>query len=297
MMEATTGLCPVCQTGPRAWRSKRGYALAECVSCGTVVASALDGTATDPAHAYSEYHAAAHFVTPDVVEASLERLASTAGSYRTSGTWLDLGFGEGSLLAVAERLGWRCFGTEVSPQALEHGSKRGWTVAVDPTADPRFRLASFDVVTLIEVLEHVSFPRNFLRDAVGWLRPGGLLYLTTPNARSLNRWILGAEWSIFCPPEHLHVMTAGALRRLLPACGLAGVRVRAEGFNPAEVRARLVRRGENPPVNRQAEGLALSRSLSSTAPRRALKGSVNTVLDFLGAGDTLKARGHKPEWA
>jgi SAM-dependent methyltransferase len=290
---STTRPCPACEAQPRAWRSKNGYSLAQCRTCGAIVALAPDGVMPAPTDVYSEYHAAAGFVTPEVVEASLDRLASFAAPYRTSGAWLDLGFGEGSLLDVAERRGWTCFGTEVSPQALDHGSKRGWTVTVDPERDPRFERASFDVVTLIEVLEHVLSPRSYLRDAVRWLRPGGLLYLTTPNARSLNRRLLGTEWSIFCPPEHLCLMTRTALHRLLPACDLANVDVRAEGFNPAEVRARLARPRSSASVNRQAAGLALNQALSRSAPRRMVKGAVNALLNLVGAGDTLKARGER----
>jgi len=132
-------------------------------------------------------------------------------------------------------------------------------------------------------------------DASRLLRPGGLFYLTTPNARSLNRWLLGAKWSIVCPPEHLTLWTAVGLRRLLVRSGLRDVRVRTEGFNPAEVMARVRFGNSTSEVNRQSTGIALSQALSRTRSRRAFKRLANSILDLLGLGDTLKARAEKSD--
>jgi SAM-dependent methyltransferase len=258
--------------------------------CGSIVASPPLASLAEAAETYARYHEESSFSAPDSANASLERLVSMAEGFRKSGRWLDLGFGEGALLSIAERHGWACFGTEVSPHALGFGIDRRWTVTTDPAADPRFERASFDVVTMIEVLEHVTTPRAFMREAADWLRPGGLLYLTTPNARSLNRWILGANWSIVCPPEHLTIWTAAGVRRLLALNELRCISLRAEGFNPAEMIAHL-RPGVNASqVHRQSAGVALSRALSGSGPRRALKATANAVLALLGVGDTLKVK-------
>ena len=192
------------------------------------------------------------------------------------------------MLAVAEGRGWVCYGTEVSPRSLEYGRKRGWVVATDGGAAPRFGKGMFDVVTMIELIEHVTTPLRFLEAAAAWLRPGGLLYLTTPNARSLNRWLLGPTWDVFAPPEHLTIWTAGGLRRALAGEGFRQVRIRADGFNPYWVMARVRGRSENTAANRDQVARELNEFLSGTLLRRALKRGINSGFTAFGIGDSLK---------
>ena len=293
VMRQEAGRCPACEGCGRPWASKNGYRLARCRTCGVIVASPEGGSLLEAAETYARYHEHSGFSPPDTVEASLEKLVWMADTYRESGRWLDLGFGEGALLSIAERHGWTCFGTEVSPHALDFGRSHGWAVTSDSARDPRFSTGSFDVVTMIEVLEHLADPRAFVQNALSWLRPGGLLYLTTPNARSLNRWVLGAEWSVVCPPEHLALWTARGIRALLQDAGFGRIGIRTEGLNPAEIVARL-RPGADPrAVHRQEAGVALSQAFSRSGPRRAVKKAANLLLDLMGVGDTLKVRGER----
>jgi 2-polyprenyl-3-methyl-5-hydroxy-6-metoxy-1,4-benzoquinol methylase len=223
------------------------------------------------------------------VEASLERVVSLAERSRLAGRWLDFGYGEGGVLEVAQRRGWSCYGVEITRSMLDYGASKGWAVTSDPRGDPRFADGTFDVVTMIEVLEHVADPGCLLRDAARWLRPGGLLYVTTPNARGLNCRILGQAWSVVCPPQHLVLWTPRALRVALARAGFKTSRLRAEGLNPAEILAWL-REGRSgaESVNRYESGLALSAALERSRVRRIAKAVVNRGLSALGLGDTLK---------
>jgi 2-polyprenyl-3-methyl-5-hydroxy-6-metoxy-1,4-benzoquinol methylase len=238
---------------------------------------------------YEHYHDAARYTLAPIVEASLERVVSLAERSRLAGRWLDFGYGEGGLLEVVQRRGWACYGVEISRSMLDYGASKGWAVTSDPRGDPRFADATFDVVTMIEVLEHVADPGCLLRDAARWLRPGGLLYVTTPNARGLNCRILGQAWSVVCPPQHLVLWTPRALRVALARAGFKTSRLRAEGLNPAEILA-WVRGGRSAAesVNRYESGLALSAALERSRVRRIAKAVVNRGLSTLGLGDTLK---------
>jgi SAM-dependent methyltransferase len=244
---------------------------------------------TDNRTLYERYHDAARFSLAPTVEASLERLASLAERARVTGHWLDFGYGEGGLLEVAQRRGWACYGVEISPSMLDYGSGKGWMVTSDPDGDPRFVDGTFDVVTMIEVLEHIADPISLLSDAARWLRPEGLLYVTTPNAHGLNCRILKQSWSVVCPPQHLVLWTSRALRAALARAGFNTWRLRAEGFNPAEILAWL-RGGRSAAegVNRYQSGLALSAALERSRVRRIAKALMNRGLSALGLGDTLK---------
>jgi 2-polyprenyl-3-methyl-5-hydroxy-6-metoxy-1,4-benzoquinol methylase len=260
----------------------------QCRHCGVVFADTVE-TEFHTGKLYQHYYDRARFVTPPTVVASLENLVRFAARFRASNRWFDLGFGEGGLLSIAERHGWVCHGSEISEEALDFGRQRGWAITSDPSADPRVMAGSFDVVTMIEVLEHVRLPRAFLTDAARWLRLGGLLYLTTPNIRSLNGRILGQTWSVVSPPEHLVLWTAAALRCVLAKAGFRLLRFRAEGLNPSELLARMRRRcGSGQQIDRNQAAIAWSEALSRTLARRILKNGINQSLSLLRLGDTLK---------
>jgi SAM-dependent methyltransferase len=162
-------------------------------------------------------------------------------------------------------------------------------VTSDPGGDVRFQDAAFDVVTMIELLEHVQEPTRFLAHAAQWLRPGGLLYITTPNAGSLNCRVLGLSWSTVSPPEHLVLWTVGALRRALAPAGFVPFRVRTEGCNPSEILVRLrPSRSRAGPVDRNQTALALSEAFSRSRLRRAMKAVLNSGLSASRLGDTIK---------
>ena len=284
--------CPACGGPERSWASKNKHQLTRCRNCGTVVARREDDAAPSSAD-YESYHAEATFAPAASTQGSLDALVSDACRYRHQGRWLDFGYGEGSLLQAAQRCGWECAGVEVSPHALAFGRSRGWTVFDPAEALGRLPPGAFDVVTLVEVIEHLPEPARALSCAVGWLRPGGLLFLTTPNADSLNRRVLGPRWSVVCPPEHLTIWSARGLRVVLRRLGLARLRVRTHGLNPVEILA-SVRWATDRPVHRQQAAEALSGAFGRTATRRLFKKVANGTLSLLGIGDTIKVWCERP---
>lgn len=282
-------LCPACaESHGRLLGHKESCALSECIRCSTVFMSA-QANGHSVKELYNHYYDQARFELPAAAAASLELLAKSFAQFRQTGRWMDTGYGEGGLLSVAEQNGWNCYGTDISPHALEYGQKRGWIVSANAENDLRFPRAGFDVVTMIEFLEHMQSPHEALQAAAQWVRPGGLLYVTTPNVNSLNRRILGLDWSIFSPPEHVTIWSARGLCHALTKAGFKIQRVRTEGLNPCEIVARLRARSETPKsVDRNTAAFALNSAFSSSPSRRAVKMAINRCLSVFGAGDTLK---------
>ena len=83
---------------------------------------------------------------------------------------------------------------------------------------------SFDAVFSLHSIEHVYDPRLFISRAAGFLRPGGFLYLITPNFQALGRRIFHQDWFPFEAPRHLNLLTPRSLRSICEACGLLRVR-------------------------------------------------------------------------
>ncbi|MFN7696690.1 MAG: methyltransferase domain-containing protein [Deltaproteobacteria bacterium] len=86
--------------------------------------------------------------------------------------------------------------------------------------------ASFDVVFLRHVIEHVLDPARAIAEALRVLVPGGLLSLLTPNAASRSHERFGAFWRGLESPRHLQLFTPPSLASL---CANAGARVPRAG--------------------------------------------------------------------
>jgi methionine biosynthesis protein MetW len=104
---------------------------------------------------------------------------------------LDVGCGDGTTYGVwvAERSG-RYVGVDISATAVDAANKRGLEAKTieDATSLP-FPAASFDVCLTIEVLEHLVFPEEAVREVWRVLKPGGLLIASVPNI-AYWRWRL-----------------------------------------------------------------------------------------------------------
>ncbi len=273
-------MCRICSTPLSPWGATAGIPLLKCGTCGSIHADCEKPAEDMYADLYSKDE-----VVPSVVRDSLDAVARSMKPFRTHGRWLDIGFGQGALLEAAAREGWLCHGTELSEVALKKGRRRGFTTS--PTSES-FVDGSFDVVSLVELVEHVENPRGFLKEARRVLREGGCLYLTTPNAWSVNRWLLGPSWSVFAPPDHVTIFAPLGLRRILRGSGFQTIALRAEGLNPFEI-LRSLRREQDREFHRDQAGTALCQSLAANPGRRRLKILANRVLTATRLGDSLKA--------
>ena len=98
---------------------------------------------------------------------------------------LEIGFGNGSILAYAKTKGWNAVGTEVNEFLVEMATRRGLN-AIHANDLAGLKQASFDLVVAFDVLEHISQDHllGFVRDLVNKVKPGTLLLARFPNADS-----------------------------------------------------------------------------------------------------------------
>jgi 2-polyprenyl-3-methyl-5-hydroxy-6-metoxy-1,4-benzoquinol methylase len=110
-------------------------------------------------------------------------------------TMLDIGAGLGLLVAEGRRRGLHATGIEPSRSLVERAAKVTRTDLIQgvfPHAALQGR--RFDLIFLIDVIEHVADPVALLRDCGAALRPQGLLVVVTPDVGSVAARLLGQRW-------------------------------------------------------------------------------------------------------
>ena len=110
---------------------------------------------------------------------------------------LDVGCSSGAFLRSACNAGFRAEGVEPSADAAGTARMAGLTVFTGYLEQAGFPDAAFDAITLIEIVEHLRDPLALLRECARILKPGGVVLVTTPNARSWTARAMGARWAGF----------------------------------------------------------------------------------------------------
>jgi len=280
--------CPGCGSdSATAAGVAHGVDVMACARCRTLFTGRLPVEDKDYGSFYAEGR---NVAVPDFVLERLEETVASLARYRTSlNRWLDIGCGTGTLLRAATNGGWNALGTEVAPAAVEAVRANGLQAMLGTTDQLDLPAGGFDVVSLVEVIEHVPDPDALLGDAARLLRPGGALYVTTPHGRSLSARLLGVGWSVVSPPDHLQLFSIGGLRAALGRAGLSVRSVATHGINPRELATRMrpVGAGDGQPSHTESS-YALNESLSTRRTGRVVKRVANAALSTTRLGDTLK---------
>jgi len=148
--------------------------------------------------------------------ARMERAAGPGGR-----RLLDVGCSVGAFLQTASERGWDASGVEVGRasaryvrETLKLAVQNGSLYDYDPGA------GTLDAVAMLEVIEHLEAPSGALARIHDWLRPGGVLLVSTPNYDSLYRRLCGSDWWVInCEDEHIMLFTPATLSRALKQAG------------------------------------------------------------------------------
>jgi len=139
-------------------------------------------------------------------------------------SFLDIGCGDLRYLEVMRRFGVppeRLYGLELDERVVHRANDRGYRVFNErvetATSIPD---GSIDLATMFHVIEHVADPAAVVRRIAGWLAPGGLLVLETPNFGALDaRLFRRSYWGGYHIPRHWHIFTRDSMQRLLECNG------------------------------------------------------------------------------
>lgn len=154
---------------------------------------------------------------------------------------LDVGCGAGLLCEPLARLGATVTGVDAAPQniavASDHARAGGLAIDYRHGDLGELGLGQFDLVTAMEVIEHVADKAAFVAGLKAALAPGGLMVLSTPNRTVRSRLLLvEAAERIGMVPRGTHhwddFVTPEELQALLAAAGLSMGRPRGIAWSP-----------------------------------------------------------------
>lgn len=286
--------CPCCSAKHfRELQDHVRHHLARCRTCDMVFAH-RPPTAQELEATYGSYPVIPA-LSPLTKQRYLELLDVFEG-YRRTGRILDAGSGSGYFLDTAMERGWEAHGTEYDPAVVEACRARGIHMQQGVLDPAHYEEGSFDVITSFEVLEHLVDPATELAHIAKLLRPGGILYLTTPNFNSLARHLAGDRWNIINYPEHLNYYTPRTLGRSLKKAGLDVDRIRTTGISVMRLRNSVVA-----PTKAQANAdpgnadQVLRNKIEGNPLLRFMKSTANGLLTLTGMGDTIKVFATKPQ--
>lgn len=150
-----------------------------------------------------------------------------------SGKILEIGCAYGYLLKVFEKEGWITYGLDVSSHAIkvakENTDAKLLVLNVEDENIPSPN-NFFDVIIMIDVLEHIKKTGKVIKEIHRTLKPGGLLYMKTFNYDGLGRRVQQDKWSIIAPPQHCTFYSVNSIKTHLKNSGFSKIDIITNGF-------------------------------------------------------------------
>ena len=134
--------------------------------------------------------------------------------FKTGGNFLDIGSSFGGFLTRARLAGFQPFGIEISDYSSQYANERGIPTFNGSLLDANFPEESFDVITLIEVIEHLEKPDLVFEKLAKLLKPGGLLLIQTANFDGRQAKEEGPKYHYYLP-GHLYYYSLTNLKKIL----------------------------------------------------------------------------------
>ncbi len=224
---ATARTCPACgRITNHSFRYQvNGCDIWQCESCGL---GRAETTGFDPqayytgdyfsgqlSDGYSDYRAA-----EPVLRREFARSVAFIRGFRRDGRLLDLGCAYGFFLKEAERY-FDASGIELAEDAAGSCRDAGLKVLSGVADEANMaRIGEVDGMTLFDVIEHLPDPFKSLALCRRYLKPGGIIVITTGDFASPAARLAGSKWRLMTPPQHLWFLTRESLSRAATTLGL-----------------------------------------------------------------------------
>ncbi len=155
-----------------------------------------------------------------VLKRNFRRRVRELRRFSPGGSLLEIGAAYGFFLDVARDV-WRVRGLEISPEGMEHirdviGAEATGGDFLDLPEEPE----RYDVICMWDTVEHLARPVRYIEKAARWLKPGGVLAMTTGDIGSLLARLRKDRWRQIHPPTHLFYFSKETLSDAVRRAGL-----------------------------------------------------------------------------
>ncbi|HMJ16338.1 MAG TPA: class I SAM-dependent methyltransferase [Polyangiaceae bacterium] len=224
--------CPLCGGTGRPWQRKRGFEIDLCGSCSNAfVPRELIPTDLEDLYSASYFEGEQSTGYPGylndtklIVRNFQDRLQWIARFAPKQPRLLDVGAAYGLFLKAARDLGWSAEGVEIAPDcAAEAARISGAPVLAGDFLSVKLR-PGFDVIVMLDVIEHMRDPLACVQRAYELLAPGGHLVIETGDHASPWARLLGERWYFLDPPQHLFYFSRRGLDWMLSRAGFSTAR-------------------------------------------------------------------------
>lgn len=142
------------------------------------------------------------------------------GNPRHGARLLDVGCGNGAFLARMAATRWTVEGLEPDVVAVQHARAAGLRVHEGHLDESAAQvLGAYDALTLSHVIEHLHDPLASLRLCFNLLRPGGTIWIATPNIAASGHRLFGRNWFALDAPRHLVLFSRDSIEYALREAG------------------------------------------------------------------------------
>lgn len=148
--------------------------------------------------------------------------------FKSKGKLLDFGCGAGEFLKISDKMGWKTYGCDFDPVVVNSCRTMGFDVRLGDLTAFNSR-EKFDVITMNQVIEHVTNPQQTIKDCFARLNKNGCLWIGTPNPNAYGATAFGAAWAGWHPPYHLCLPSQSELVRWMQEAGFSHIRVLQRG--------------------------------------------------------------------
>ena len=200
------------------------FELQRCRACGLVFIDPLPSDLGRYYHpTYRRYPPWAHNLIQSMYRLQANRWARERGH---SGCALEIGCGEGWMLAALRRKGWQVLGTERTAASARFAVQENHLHMVVGNLDALQPTPRFDLIFMHHVLEHMPDPLVTLRACSRLLKPDGVLLIIVPNLASWQfRWTR-QHWFHLDVPRHVTHFTPATLSQALEKAGFRAQHIR-----------------------------------------------------------------------
>ena len=144
---------------------------------------------------------------------------------------LDVGCGTGDFLQIAKQNNWNIFGIEPNEQARHIANKKVINSVFEIKQLLKFKPASFDVITLWHVLEHLPNLEDHIVIFKKLLKPKGTLIIAVPNYKSYDATHYKEFWAAYDVPRHLWHFNKTSISKLVSKVSMQVIKIKPMLFD------------------------------------------------------------------